>query len=439
MLARGQVINAFTLHADGRTLARLDADYATMPTAYPHSLCIDQVETEAVLREAAAGHGVRVEWGVRLSGLVQDADGVTATLQHADGRVEQARSGWLAGCDGGHSAVRKELGFVLAGTSSETWMIADADVVTDLPRNSIHWIRSRGVTMMMVPMSRPGRWRLLDTQPKAGAEVDPARTAARFGEALSRGAGRPIAIDPPTWISVFTFQQRMVTRMRSGRCFVAGDAAHVHSPASGQGLNTGLQDAVNLAWKLAGVIKGSLPEAVLDSYPAERLPIGRSLLKSTGTATTLVQLRNALAGVALPIVFTVVRGVPAIKRRIQRKVLGGVSGLRLSYAGDALTRPAPGAARGPQPGDRVTVTPGAGPLIAGHPGWTLLHAGDDAPRPTDDLAVRRITDPTVAAALGLGARDWILVRPDGYVYTRGHALRPSTVDELGVFVVEATA
>ncbi|MFD7108143.1 FAD-dependent monooxygenase [Streptomyces celluloflavus] len=439
MLARGQRIEAFTLHHGGRTLARLDADYSRMPTRYPFTLCIDQVKTEEVLRTAVHAAGAEVEWGVRLEEFEHDADGVTVSLSGPDGPRQQ-RVAWLAGCDGGHSTVRKKLGLTLLGESSETWLIADADVVADLPRNSIHWVRTDGVTMMMVPMSTPGRWRLLDTESREH-DSRPASVANRFSRALSRGLGRTVKVAKPSWISVFTFQQRMITEMRSGRCLLAGDAAHVHSPASGQGMNTGIQEAFNLAWKLAMVLHGQAEPALLDSYSAERVPVGRALLQSTKGATFLVQLKNSLADIALPIVFTAVRTVSPLRGAIQRRVLGGVSGLRLAYPDSPLTFP--GASRrgrtGPLPGSRVTAVslpedPAAHDTLTEQlrrPGWTLFagaHAGEDAVRAVasghDWLDTRVLTGPDVrlAAALGIPGTGWMLVRPDGYVSARGDRL-----------------
>ncbi|EWC63315.1 Salicylate hydroxylase [Actinokineospora spheciospongiae] len=457
MLARGQRIQAFTLHANGRRLARLDADYSQMPTRFPFTLCIDQVQTEAVLRDTARGLGVEVEWGVRLRTFEQDAERVLITLGHADGTEERLAVPWLLGADGGHSAIRKRLGLPLLGEASETWLIADADVEADLPRNSIHWVRAGGLTMMMVPMSTPGRWRLLDT---AGTRHDPTPevVAARFTEQLSRGLGSPVRVAAPVWVSVFTFQQRMVTRMRDGRCLLAGDAAHVHSPASGQGMNTGIQEAHNLAWKLAAVVRGQAGPGLLDSYGDERVPVGAALLDSTRTATFLVQMRNAAAGVALPVVFGLVKLLPKIKVALQRKILGGVSGLRVNYQDSPLTTPDPARGAGrPRPGERLTafrcadaaataavaeelrdlrwtalVGPAAGRLVgalADRGSWLstrVVTADETAPGALPDR------DGLLAVALALPPGGWVLARPDGYVAARGD--RPEVADVLAALV-----
>ncbi|MEU7742760.1 FAD-dependent oxidoreductase [Nonomuraea sp. NPDC049158] len=452
ILERGQRIHAFTIFKEGTRLARLAADYSTMPTRFPFSFIIEQTETEAVLRNELSRQGVKVEWGTRLAGLRQDGDAVRAELVHQDGTVEQARVPWLVGCDGGHSVVRKVLQLPLIGESSETWMIADAQVDTDLPRDSIYWVHSGGEALMLAPMREQGRWRMLDTI-DVERDVPAAEAAARFSRKFSRGLGRRTTVSEPSWTSVFTFQQRMVPSMRVGRCFVAGDAAHVHSPASGQGMNTGIQEAYNLAWKLALVHHGHASQELLDTYSAERVPVGERLLKSTRTATFLVQLRNSLAGLMLPVVFGVVRNVPAVRVRMQRKILGGVSGLRLEYPGSPLTVPAPHG-RGPRPGQRLTEA-AAGRGAGGEAladelrelRWTLLVWGL-SPQETELatrlderhrawLSVRTLTgrpdaggpnplhDPDGQVRDGLGERGWILARPDGYVCARGEPLSES--------------
>ncbi|MFJ5049827.1 FAD-dependent oxidoreductase [Streptomyces sp. NPDC088719] len=479
LLSRGRRNRAFTMYAGGRRLVRLEADYSSMPTSYPYTLIAGQKDTEAVLRLAVARLGVQIEWGTRLASFEQDEERVLLRLER-EGRTEVVETSWLVGCDGGHSTVRKQLGLELIGESSERWMLADASVDTDLPPDTIYWAHTGGQALMMVPYAREGRWRLLDTAPaEDAADITAAETARRLGAKLSAGLGRTVRVGEPEWTSVFTFQQRMVERMQQGRVFVAGDAAHVHSPASGQGMNTGVQEAYNLAWKLAQVEQGHAGRALLDSYSHERVPVGRKLLGSTRTATFLVQLKNLLASAALPVVFSLVRTLRPLRKAIQRKVLGGMSGLRIGYPGSPLTHldsyhyvcglgpvmlagTLPASRSRPQPGERVTAAPVHDPHAPGcralheelrDPRWTLLlAAGGSGPgdvpvgaavtaavqygawlsvrtvggKPADGPAP--LADPGAALrrALGLTAGCWLLVRPDGYVAARGGVLtRPA--------------
>ena len=452
LLPKGRRVQKFTLHQNGRKLAALDADYSRLTTRYPMTVMVDQAITERVLREAVSRLGVEVEWGTRLESLEQDADGVTCALRRADGTAETARTPWLVGCDGGHSTVRKLLGLTLVGDSSETWLIADAVLDTDLDDRSIHWLRTRYGSLMAVPFPEQGKWRLLDTA-EAAYDGSAAAVGARFAERLSQGVGRPVRVEEPTWVSVFTIQQRMIRAMRSGRCLVAGDAAHVHSPASGQGMNTGIQDAYNLAWKLAAVTRGEAAEALLDTYAEERVPVGAQLLGSTNRATQLIQLKHPVAAVILPVMFKAVTTFPALRAKVSRKIMQAMSALDLSYAGSALSHPAAPGTDGPAPGRRLSELteadlrePGFAALAEElrSASWTLLASGS---HPALDvtltalekrfgswLSVRAVAgpqsgpaalpDPDGAVRRRLGLADtgsWILVRPDGYVSARGRA------------------
>ncbi|MEU1607223.1 FAD-dependent oxidoreductase [Micromonospora matsumotoense] len=454
-LRRGQRVEHFTMHQRGRRLIRLDTDYSSVPTRFPFTLQVDQVITEEILRDALHDLGVVVEWGVALTELDQTDDTVEAILAHVDGGTEHVKVGWLVGADGGHSTVRQRLGFELLGESSETWLIADAVVDADLPRDSLHWMHTGNGTIMLVPFPAPGKWRLLDTVDVGGAD-DPDAVAERFARKIAKALGTPVRVSTPTWVSVFTIQQRMIRQMRSGRCFVAGDAAHVHSPASGQGMNTGIQDAYNLGWKLAEVVRGHADDALLDSYPAERVPVGATLLGATKTATALVALRNAAAPVTLPIGLGLLNLATPLKRRVERKIMEGMSGLALDYCASPLSQPV-STGVGIEPGHRVACSTETEAASAGWREmcaeltdlrWTLLATATDTVG-SDRLAtvladverdfgrsvsVRTVVDSvgtgaypcplgdpgrTLRRQLGLGDEEYALIRPDGYLAGKG--------------------
>ncbi|MGA5305650.1 FAD-dependent oxidoreductase [Nucisporomicrobium flavum] len=460
ILRRGREISAFTLYQDGRRLARLDADYSTMPTRYPFTVAIEQTSTEAIFRDALNAYGVTPEWGVRLEGLEQTDSAATVRLRHADGRVEETTVPWVVGCDGGHSTVRKMLDLPLSGAANQTWLLADAVMTTKLPPNSIYWIRTKGGTLMAVPLSGD-RWRLLDTV-EVDYDGDDDRIAQRFQRKISAGIGHRVTVERPTWVSVFTAQQRMVPRMRSGRCLVAGDAAHVHSPASGQGMNTGVQEAINLSWKLAMVIAGDSRPELLDTYEVERVPVGAALLESTKKATQMIEMRTPFTDLALPVLFGVISRVRQIRKKVQAELLGGMSGLNLSYRESPLSAPGGPSDDGPAPGQRITRATREDERSCGwpvllealrEPRWLLLlspkadnaQAMDVAKRAEDVyrrwLSVWWITDEATVEGFGvipdqdrrvrdrLGLRDggWVLVRPDGYVQSRGATLASDTL------------
>ncbi|GGN74312.1 oxygenase [Streptomyces albiflavescens] len=460
LLARGQRVENFTMHRRGRVLTSLGTDYSELPTRFPFTLQVDQVITEEVLRERLRAAGVDVEWGVALESLDHDPDGVVARLRHGDGDSAECAAAWLVGADGAHSTVRKQLGIELLGESSEKWMVADAFIDTELPRDSLHWMHLSRGTILMVPFPDEGKWRLLDTD-DVGDEDRPDVVRARFEAKMSEGLGRPVKVKELTWMSVFTIRQRMVENMRSGRCFLAGDAAHVHSPASGQGMNTGIQDAYNLAWKLASVVNGQAGEGLLDTYSAERVPVGEILLGSTKTATKLIALRNAAAPVLLPLGMALLNLLAPVKRGVERKILRGMSGLALHYRSSPLTVPvSPGTDSGEsaviEPGDRVSCSleelrssPGWQAVCEelADPRWKLLvftgpgaplEAVDDAHETYGDALRVCLVRETEATARDGGPRplhdpggrvrrgfavaagpSYALVRPDGYLAAKG--------------------
>jgi NADPH-dependent dioxygenase len=452
LLPRGQRAENFSIHMRGRMLIRFGTDYSSLPTRFPFTLQVDQVITEEVLRERVSRLGVIVEWGVGLESLRQEGDHVHAVLRHSDGHSEQAEAAWLVGADGAHSTVRDQLGLRLLGDSRETWLVADAVIDADLRRDSLHWMHTGSGTVLLVPFPENGKWRLLDTQDTSSAD-DPDAVARRFGAKIGLALGRPVHVQRPSWLSVFTIQQRMIQQMRVGRCFVAGDAAHVHSPASGQGMNTGIQDAYNLAWKLADVIRGNAADALLDSYGAERVPIGETVLDSTKTATALIALRNAATPVVMPIGLGLVKAVKPLKRRIEQKMMRTMSGLALTYSDSPLSIPATGVpAGGLSPGDRVGCS---GETLRDHPGWQRLvdeltdprwlvllfgDAGSAARlRDIADSAVRfdavtarvvgsigqdeqaALADPTgrLRDDFGAATGDYAVIRPDGHLAAKG--------------------
>ncbi|PTL77683.1 FAD-dependent oxidoreductase [Vitiosangium sp. GDMCC 1.1324] len=245
---------------------------------YPNIWMIPQWRTEEILRTRLASHGVRVELATELIGFEQDEDGVTANLVHA-GRTERVRASYLVGADGGHSFVRKRLGVGFEGETHETERMLIGDVQSDgLDREHWHtWadLEKRTLRVGLCPL--PGTNVFQFMAPWTSDDV-PELSLKSLQKLFDEGSGRSdVRLHDLSWVSLYRVNIRMVDRYRVGRVFLAGDAAHVHPPAGGQGLNTGIQDAYNLGWKLGQVLAGA-PQALLDSYEEERLPIAADVL-----------------------------------------------------------------------------------------------------------------------------------------------------------------
>lgn len=290
---RGQLI-----HVNGSEVARIDL---TLPPEVPYGFAaLPQYETERILEEYVAGLGTRVERGTELLSFTQDADGVTARLD-GDSGPEELRARFLIGCDGAHSTVRKGLGLSFeGGTFAEEYMLADVVADWDLPYGygvrASHTVDdgSTDDLLVCIPLPGTGRYRMSMLVPPAlsagaaeGVEVAHGLEGGRVPElsdiqaVVDRLAPRPATLSGMRWASVFRISHRIVDRYGDGRVFVAGDAAHIHPPTGAQGMNTGIQDACNLAWKLALVVRGEAGPALLTSYDAERRPVGEEVVGRT--------------------------------------------------------------------------------------------------------------------------------------------------------------
>ncbi|MFF6999599.1 monooxygenase [Streptomyces sp. NPDC008313] len=262
-------------------------DFSRLDSRHGCTLFIAQARTEELLAARALELGVEFARGHEVTGVSQDADGVTAEVR-GPGGAETLRAGYAVGCDGGRSTVRQAAGIGFPGTDeSLTGVLGDFAVLGADPA-ALEAARSAGV--LVAPMEG-GVTRLVYIDP--ATMRTPARepvTLEEFRQSLTRICGRDLGITEPRWLSRFGNATRLADRYRSGRLLIAGDAAHIHFPAAGQGLNTGLQDAVNLGWKLAATVHGWAPPGLLDSYDAERRPVGHAVTENTEVQTLLAEL-----------------------------------------------------------------------------------------------------------------------------------------------------
>lgn len=398
-------IEGVAFMAHGKVVGRVAMD--GIPSVYDYALALPQSETERLLEERLSAQGVQVERNVEVADLTPDAEGASATLRHPDGRRESMRTDWLIGCDGAHSAVRHALGIPFAGeTLLSDWFLADVHM-SGYPRPdsdaSVHW-HQEGV-LLIFPI-RPGRYRIIGDLPASGADAPPTPSLGQVQAIVDRRGPPGTRLFDPLWLSGFRINGRKVASYRHGRTFLAGDAAHVHSPAGGQGMNTGMQDAINLAWKLALVLRGEAHESLLDSYSPERSAVGDEVLKAAERLTSVATVRNPAAQALRNIAGHVALGLPIFTRRVATTM----SEVGVRYARSPLNGPGAG---GLDPGRRVAPVADEVPVGAGT-------------RPT--FALFAVATPEVAALLAshpqlvdprprppLWGAAFALVRPDGYL------------------------
>lgn len=392
LVPTGQIIGEL------RLFGSIPFDITRLPSRFPFLLVTPQYEVERLLLRRAQERGAVFRYGTEVVGVDQDADAVTVTVRDAGGE-HTLRAAYLVGADGVASAVRKAVGLPFPGRSLIKSVVL-ADVRLAQEPSAVVQVQGAGGAFAFLAPFGDGYWRVGGWhRDRRGTADDAPVEFEELRSLTARAFGTDYGMHDPRWLSRFSSEERQVPRYRAGRVLLAGDAAHQHSPAGGQGMNTGLQDAANLSWKLAAVLAGRSPEKLLDSYHAERHPIGRAVLRSSGLSLRLAMAHNP-AEVALRTVRSlVVKHV----RPVSRQAVAEITGIGFAY-------PAPrGAHR--LAGKRV---PDA-ELVPGRL-YELLRGGRfvlTLPRNTK-FDGAGIEDRLVVARRADDGRTAVLVRPDGY-------------------------
>jgi 2-polyprenyl-6-methoxyphenol hydroxylase-like FAD-dependent oxidoreductase len=421
-IARGIPLGRATVWSRGRPTLRLG--FAGLPSRFPFALVLPQFETERVLEERLVALGGSVERGVRCTGVWADESGADVLLEHAHG-VEQARAPWVVGCDGAQSVVREAAGITMdLRLEPEGWIAADARLDSPLEPSGVNYFLSGGRVLHVVPVCRRGdelSWRItINIGP-----VSP-RTQEwpfeRLAETVAARAAVPVRLRETEWTAGFRVRQGLASSFVAGRVLIAGDAAHVHSPAGAQGINAGLQDVANLGWKLAAVHHGSSPAGLLSSYDDERRPAARAVVAATDRTTHVGTMRNPIA---VPVRDALWR-LAVRTGLVDRLVAPATAGFSQRHHRSAMS---PGRRR------RWSARPGPGARLPdldldGVRLWDLLPARDfcvlvvgASPDPIaaglpDHVPVLRIDDPRAVEAVGARPGTTFVVRPDRYIAIR---------------------
>ncbi|HEX3413044.1 MAG TPA: FAD-dependent monooxygenase [Stellaceae bacterium] len=431
-LGAGQHIAGVNVYGEHGRIAH--AAFGMLETRYPFVLGVPQDETERILEERLARLGVRVERNTELVSLAQREFGVGARLRTAD-RVEEVEADWLLGCDGAHSTVREQLGISFSGaTYPEHFVLADVKVAGDLDHAEAQvWLQREGA-LAFFPLPED-RWRLIiiNSPPDWHGEPGLAQCQALVDE---RGLHR-LRLGDPRWTAVFRIHRREAARFRKDRMFLLGDAAHIHSPVGGQGMNMGIQDAFNLGWKLSLILRNGANPQLLDSYEAERKPVDEAVIRQTDRATRLVSLHGTVARFIRDHMMSLLTQIPAVAEKLGE----GLSGIAVNYRHSPIVEEHASGMAGPAAGDRapdaplVTAKDGASvrlyDLFAKHRHILLLMGPEVMPLtlpryPETVLAAHRVAPPGVAGTDfidcgGVVAKRYgsspaaYLIRPDGYV------------------------
>jgi 2-polyprenyl-6-methoxyphenol hydroxylase-like FAD-dependent oxidoreductase len=434
VVAGGVKIETLNLWASGHRVATVRLQrIGEGLTPYAFALVFPQDAHERLLIERLGGLGVRVERQTELLRFSQHDSGVTATLRRPDGAEEVCKAAYLAGCDGASSTVRQQLGVGFpGGTYTGLFYVADVEETGELVHGDLHADIEDADFLLLFPL-RGKHWRLVGTvrDLPAGEHGNLSFDDVR-GKAMEH---LKLKIEKVNWFSTYRVHHRVADRFHDRRAFLLGDAAHVHSPVGGQGMNTGIGDAVNLAWKLAAVLKGGASEKLLDTYEPERIAFARRLVATTDRGFAFVTKRGALAGLVRKRIVPLVMPLLFRIRAFRGFLFKTVSQTMVNYRGSSLSAGAAGRVRG---GDRLP--------------WVKLASGEDnfAPLTSVEWQVhvygevsRGVIEACAKLRLLLHAFAWesgmrrvglqngavYLVRPDGYVALADPSADPERLRE----------
>ncbi|HWF00981.1 MAG TPA: FAD-dependent monooxygenase [Caulobacteraceae bacterium] len=432
VLAAGHATIGVNLWARGRRAARLPLGrIGEGLTPYPQLHIYSQDAHERLLTQRLAAAGVEVERGLRLAAIEQRAASVLASVEGgSDASIEAS---FLVGCDGAHSVVRGAIGAQFAGGSyRHIFYVADIEATGPVADGELHVALETSDFLGVFPLDDGPRLRLVGTvRDERAARAESLEFADVSKIALE---GLPLEVKQVNWFSTYRVHHRVADRFASGRVFLAGDAAHVHSPVGGQGMNTGIGDAINLAWKLAAVAAGRADQRLLDTYEPERIAFARQLVATTDRAFSLVTADSALAGFIRTWLAPGIMAFAVRFRTIQRLAFRTVSQTAIAYPRSALSLGAAGAIAA---GQRLPWTGAAGGadnfLPLPRPGWQGHVYGEVPVAVTawfaaNHLTLREFSWRRSLRRLGLTRGALYLLRPDDHVGLADPSPTPQALD-----------
>jgi 2-polyprenyl-6-methoxyphenol hydroxylase-like FAD-dependent oxidoreductase len=349
LLSIGNRVLAINYYSEFRRIMRIEHRHLDGP--YPFMLHVPQYETQRVLDGCLERLGVPVERGVELVDLSHDHNGVKLIASRGNAGRQELSASYVVGCDGAHSTVRHQLQMPFEGSPYEwDWLGADVEVDWEYPESEVNIFISSSGVLACLPYGG-GRWRLVTPKVENGPDDNRPPDLDLIRSIVDQRGPASMMIDKPTWIGAFRASRRSAPHYRQGRVFLAGDAVHIHSPAAGQGMNTGLGDAANLGWKLGLVATGQAPESLLDTYEPERAPVARGVIALTHSFVQVLDSTSPWRGLrdrVLPLA--------SGSRLVQRQLSSRLSQQCVSYRGGPLA-PSKGRSIGRSPaiqaGDRA--------------------------------------------------------------------------------------
>ncbi|MEQ1650352.1 MAG: FAD-dependent monooxygenase [Hyphomicrobiaceae bacterium] len=422
-IEQGFVAETVQLIINGRVRAKIPlGQIGAGLSPFPYLFILEQSQNEALLQDKIAMQGGNVQWGTALTEVRKTATGYAGILTRHDGSQDEFECQYLIGCDGASSAVRHFLRMPLrGGTNARLFFVADIDMDVGLEKEGLLLALNKSEFMGFFPMSRPQQYRAIGVLPSSVTDPEniPFDT---LKDHIEKNAGLPIKITGHSWHAGYRVHHRIADSFRSGNVFLVGDAAHIHSPAGGQGMNTGLGDAVNLGWKLAAVVNSWSDAKILDTYNQERRPFGVQLVHTTDHAFSTMVSKNWLARFMRTSILPIILGT-ALRFAVTRRLLfKTISQIRIAYRRSSLSDGS--RSRSIHAGDRFPWFEWQGGNSFDwltKPGYVVLSFGAALPQkpmewvgPTTFI---KVDSPAAEAAVaaGLPRNGSIVVRPDMHI------------------------
>lgn len=422
-IAQGFVAKSVRFIVNGRVRAMIPlGEIGARLSPYPYLFILEQSQNETLILDHISAQGGAIRWGAEVTDIMQSREGYTGTLQLSDGTTEAFECQYLIGCGGASSPVRHFLDMPFKGSTNEqVFFVADVDMEVDMEKQGLLLAINKNEFLAFFPMSGPQQYRAVGVLPPSIKNPDD----FPFDDIkahIEQNFGLPVRVIGHSWHASYRVHHRIVDNFRSGNAFLVGDAAHIHSPAGGQGMNTGLGDAINLGWKLAGVVNDWCDPKILDSYNDERRPFGVQLVHTTDRAFSMMVAKKWFPRFIrthfLPLALSIVLRFDQLRQLMFKTV----SQIRISYRHSALSD---GSRSGKlRSGDRLPWFEWDGGNSFDwlrEPGYVVLKIGEAEPYvvadwkgPVTQIEVAGAAA-TAANSAGLPRRGYVVVRPDMHI------------------------
>lgn len=436
-----------SIHVKGKLVAELPfGEVGSSMSRYPYLLILGQDDNEKLLGEVFRSKGGEVQWRTELVALEQNSTGVFATVKKSDGSMDKIEAKYVAGCDGGKSTVRQLSNIDFVGAPYEqVFFLADTTATGPMVQKRLNVYMWKNGFHLFFPLRGNNHWRIAGILPVEQRHKDDLKFEAVV-PSITREAGSTLSFKECNWFSTYRIHHRRAAKFREKRCFLMGDAAHVHSPVGAQGMNTGLQDAYNLAWKLALVISDKADEKLLNSYEQERIPVAERLLKTTDSMFTAIVSNGWFARMFRTQIYPKVIAFVMGTNRLRRLAFRTISQLNIHYPQSSLSQNLNGLGKkSPQAGDRFpwlhlkfSSNSAAEDVFKkfGDSNFTLVTFGHNAPLNLDNdygglVRVFQIPDDPANSSelrrVNIPNQSFYLIRQDGYIGLTGSVFESGTL------------